>query len=446
MNSGEESLFANSLTPLESSAEALAYGLRSEESEQVLLGAVLIGGPRGSAAYGSAASRVTAPDFALRAHGAIWEQMGRQVDAGRPADVISLIPHLADLESELQALGGVAGYLSELVAAMCSPPDIGALSDTIRGLARRRDAIRQAVAMAQSAADLDLSLDEVISGAVCDAETLLVGGRARTRREVLERVVKAMENPPPCYSTGLPTLDYAMGGGLYAGRVYGIAGLGKAGKSMLAGTISGNLNASNIRHAYVALEMGSSEIEHRAIARDLGIHSHSMLGNVSTETLMKVSRYALNAADSMIYIDVPGATFEELRGEILAARHRHKVTGIIVDYWQLVTGRAKGSSEEEHLRVVAQWLASAAKRLNIWVLVLAQLADDGEATAISRTGLNRASDQLYFLRRKPDTEWAWLEQRFTRYTPPGDVGTEDVPALRIRPGPCFEDCNQGYGQ
>ncbi|MEI6987496.1 MAG: DnaB-like helicase C-terminal domain-containing protein, partial [Rhodospirillaceae bacterium] len=162
-------------------------------------------------------------------------------------------------------------------------------------------------------------------------------------------------------------------------------------------------------------------------------------GNVSQDIYNRVSLMALNTPDHTLYIDLPGATFDELRSEVLAARHRHHVTGIIVDYWQLVTGRAKGISEEEHLRVVAQWLASAAKRLGIWVLVLAQLADDGEATAVSRTGLNRASDQVYFLRRKPDSEWAWMEQRFTRYTPPGDVGSEALPALRMRPGPYFED-------
>ncbi|WP_345772420.1 hypothetical protein [Azospirillum baldaniorum] len=144
----------------------------------------------------------------------------------------------------------------------------------------------------------------------------------------------------------------------------------------------------------------------------------------------------------MLYVDMPGGTAERLRTEIMAARYRHRCAGAVLDYWQLVSGRPAGTSEEEHLRRVAEWLAAAAKRLGIWVLVLAQLADDGEATAVCRTGLNRNADQLYFIRGDADLEWRWMEMRASRYTPVGDIGSKDSPAFRIAfPGPHFEDFN-----
>jgi replicative DNA helicase len=400
------------------------------------IGAVLVD----RRAYARTIGRVAADDFADPVHGEIWRAVATRAEAGQAVDAMLLAALGDQLDADLRDMGGGRAYLAELAATAMASSSAASYAGTIRDLARRRDAVSAAFELASRAADQEQPLDDTVSGAITAAEGLLTGGKCRSRAEVLADVVAEMERPPPCYSTGMPSLDTAMGGGLFAGRVYGIGGLGKAGKSMLAGTISDNLNAAGVRHTYVALEMGAKQLEHRKLARHLGVPSLALVGNVGTDVLARVGAYAATAPDNTVYIDAPGATFEELRTEIQAARHRHRVTGCIVDYWQLVTGRDKGVSEEEHLRRVAQWLAAAAARLNIWVLVLAQLADDGEATAVSRTGLNRASDQLYFLRREQGSEWAWLEQRFSRYTPPGDVGTAKDPALRLRtPGPWFED-------
>jgi replicative DNA helicase len=417
---------------------AMAESLKNDEAEQALIGTVLLGGPEGALAWGKAAGRVSAEDFSIPVHGLLWSAIAARMERAERVDAL-VLGDLADDLADLRPLGGRA-YLAGLVASVLGPSGAADYADTVRDLARRRSGLAVAAEFSRRALDHAAPLDETVSQLSTEANGLLSGGRSRSRSEVLAAVIAEMRCPPPCYSTGLPALDHAMGGGLFAGRVYGVAGLGKSGKSMLAGTISENLNAGGVRHAYLALEMGSREIERRKLARRLAVPALSMVGAVRPDLLDRVGAYVATAPDYTVYADIPGATFDELRSEVLAARHRHRVTGIIVDYWQLVTGRERGVTEEEHLRRVAQWLAAAASRLGVWVLVLAQLADDGEATAVSRTGLNRASDQLYFLRREHGSPWAWMEQRFSRYTPPADVGSKEEPALRLRmPGPWFSD-------
>ena len=71
------------------------------------------------------------------------------------------------------------------------------------------------------------------------------------------------------FQTGIEKLNQAMEGGMYAGKLYGIVGRKKMGKTMLAGTISTNLQQSGVKHLYLALEMGSEEIHQRNMARML---------------------------------------------------------------------------------------------------------------------------------------------------------------------------------
>ena len=65
----------------------------------------------------------------------------------------------------------------------------------------------------------------------------------RTKRDVARRIAEKMGGEGlPRYSTGLPQLDNSMGGGLFEGKMYGFSARKKGGKTLLAGTVSYNLN------------------------------------------------------------------------------------------------------------------------------------------------------------------------------------------------------------
>lgn len=413
--------------------QTLAARNSNRETEELVLAAAL-NLPQG---YALTVGRCDANDFFDATHAALFTEIADRRTQGRAVDGALLREMAERMEAEGQT--GARALLAHLSATLVLPANVAGYAEELRTLARRRRLMEVGLTAIQLA-DRAENIDDVVSATIAEVERLVSDGKARNRSEVLRQVVSSLERPGAIFSTGLPSLDRAMGGGLEVGRVYAIAGRGKAGKSMLAGTISHNLNRRGVKHAYAALEMGAAEIETRKIAYDLGTNSLALRGQVGTALLGRVGTYAAEAPDNMIYIDMPGGTIQQLRAEVMAARHRHRCTGVIVDYWQLIGGRDRAMSEEEHLRRVAEWLAAAAKRLGIWVLVLAQLADDGEATAVSRTGLSRNADQLYFIRGEADSPCRWLEMKLSRFTPVADVGGPDLPAFRIEgPGPFFRD-------
>ncbi|GEM_PF-711488 len=409
------------------------------EVEQAILGVLLTS----AGAFARTVGRISPDDFADPVHAVIFDAIAERVGKGRRVDHLLLADVAKDCDEALRDVGGGQAYLAELAGTPMLPAAVPDYADTLRELAQRRRLI-EAGLRAVVAAHETRRVDEAVSAAIGEAEALVGDGGAKTRAQVLAEMVEAMEKPAKIYSTGYPCLDGAMGGGLHAGRVYCFAGLGKSGKSMLAGGISRNLNAYGVRHGYLALEMGALEIEQRQVAREIGAHSMALLGNVKSHILEKVGQAAARAANGdwnhVMYVDMPGGSFDRLRTEILSLRYRHRCTGAIIDYWQLVAGRPSGQSEEEHLRRVAEWIASAAKRLGMWFVVLAQLTDDGEATAISRTGMLRNADQVYFIRFGDLDMSRWLECKASRYTPPADIGAKDDPALLLDfPGPHFKD-------
>ncbi|TWB22148.1 replicative DNA helicase [Nitrospirillum amazonense] len=415
--------------------QRLVAALACNDVEQMLLGALL----NFPTAYSKALGRVDADDFFDPVHARLFAGIAERRGAGRMADAALMADMARALDGELRDHGGGIAYLAQVVSAACPPMAVPDYAAKVRDAARRRR-LMDAGLTAMVAAVEGEDVNDTISATISAAESLIDGGGSRSRLEVLRAVVAGMERPAAVYATGLPKLDVAMGGGLEAGRVYAFAGKGKSGKSLLAGTISANLNRVGIPHAYIALEMGAQEIEMRSMARDLGVNSLSLRGNVPTGLVSRAGRYAADTPDHVRYVDLPGGTANRLRSEILTAKHRHGCIGVILDYWQLVGGRDRAVTEEEHLRRVAEWLAAAAKRLGIWVLVLAQLADDGEATAVSRTGLTRNADQIFFIRGDQDGNTRWMEMRASRFTPTADVGSRDRPAFVIEgPGPHFRD-------
>ena len=195
-------------------------------------------------------------------------------------------------------------------------------------------------------------------------------------------------------------------------------------------------------HAYVALEMGSVQIEQRNLARMAGVNSLKFLNNKKDPDLIrKVYEIAQDTPDFTLYLDMPGATLDQLQVELARMISKHRIKGFILDYWQLVEGQQKGETEEKHLRNVAQWVANFSRKHGVWCLILSQVNDEGKLFA--GKGLVKACDQLYVIELAEtisDQQELWLKMTHSRYTPLGDVGTKDRPALFVnkRSGPFMD--------
>jgi replicative DNA helicase len=304
-------------------------------------------------------------------------------------------------------------------------------------LAIRQETEKERILFAISQINEKMSLAEIREtlSAVKNSESR--SDKSKTAAAVLEEIKQSLEMPPSCDKTGIYQLDMAMGGGLYSSFVYGLCGAEKSGKTTLAHTISYNLDKQGTNHAYFALEMGSMYIEQRNISRDLGINSLAFL-NKRDEIKKRLAE--VKPRQHTFYVDAPSFTVNEIIEEASRMVTKIGIKGFIVDYWQLVSGADNRQTEEKHLRDVAQKLADFAKKNKIWVVILAQMNQDGKL--FGGGGLKKACEQLYMIRQVEGADdMRWLEMDATRYTLKVNVGSDAVPSMvmETKVGPYFRE-------
>ena len=261
-------------------------------------------------------------------------------------------------------------------------------------------------------------------------------------QRVADRILKDMAENKAAISTGIPKLDEAMGGGIYPGKAYGFAARKKVGKTILAGTISYNLAEQGIKHLFLCTEMGPYEIHQRNLARACGFFP-SVFRSDSAKSLpvqRKIADVAAQSKRLILYQNAPSLSFERLKRIVIAAVVQRKVSGIILDYWQLVGGKPNGKSTSEHLDEVAQWIADSCRKYEIWAIVMAQINQEGNTRG--GEGIRLAFDQVYQLNPLKDDigkPERWLEMLDTRYTKWLNIGGDDQPGLYLNDkGPYFE--------
>jgi replicative DNA helicase len=255
-----------------------------------------------------------------------------------------------------------------------------------------------------------------------------------TSTEVSQEIVQDLLKENQVSSTGLNILDKAMCGGFYRGKAYAIAARKKTGKTVLAATISANLNDIGKKHLFIAAEMSAKEIHQRVIARKINKNPISFLGYERTNPsfIEKVESY--KDAGNVLYCTEAGIKFDRLKMIVSAAVYKHKIEGFVLDYFQLVGGAGR-EGLTSHYDEVAQWIATFCRENNVWALVMAQMNQTDNIRG--GEGIRLAFDQVYELKRCGNEEDGysnngfWLDLMDTRYTPYCEMGSEKQASLDL---------------
>lgn len=244
---------------------------------------------------------------------------------------------------------------------------------------------------------------------------------------LIGEIYDGLDLPKTRYSSGIPDLDYATGGGFYPSKCYTFAARKKMGKTILAGTIASNLVEAGVKTLFLAGEMSPKEIYQRMVARRIGRNSLCFLEQPDyklREAMLEQKK--INQAN-LTFLACPGITFEELRRKLYTAVNRFGVKVFILDYIQLVAGQKRGDSFASHMDAVAQWLADFCRKEDVVGIIIAQLNQEN-GNIRGGEGIRLAADQVYQLDKSQDENY-YLNMMDSRYTKYADIGKETIGGL-----------------
>ena len=412
-------------------------------TEYAILGAVLV--------KNDLLSRIAflAPEhFYSSPHAEIFRSMLRLHQSGEPITPFNITVDSNTAET-VKDSGGLQRYLSGSISDSMMIYDVVQQAKQVMALAKKREFIatcRQAADIA-ACEDDESPADEHAATLVGDIDEAMKTGLSEFKNdaEVIFDIASSLNSAEKPDSTGLHLLDKAMSGGLYRFRSYGFAARKKVGKTVLASTISCNLNHQGVKHLFICGEMSPKEIHQRTIARLLNCSPESFYGDVgkSDEFYKRVVALAEQSKKCTLYHNAPGLTFTELKRVVALGVYRYNIAGFILDYWQLVGGKPTNKSTAEHLDEVAQWIADFCRKHGVWSITMGQINQTGNTRG--GEGMRLAFDQVYALRGMGEQEDIsepdrWMDMLDTRYTKWMSIGNENTARFTMNPhGPYFEE-------
>lgn len=375
------------------------------EIEQALLGCLLVN----NKTYFEIAETVRPEDFSEAAHARIFDVIARTIEAGKPASPVSLNHIFAD-EDTLADVEG-SKYLARLAGAAVNTWSAVHYADTVRRLALRRAVIKTAGELADNIEQLpfDAPASEPIEVAERQLSRLADRGAEKdlanyheAANRALDQFEKAMNGEDAALTTGLPSLDRALSGGMHNSDLIILAGRSGMGKTGLAVNIAEAtakahaVNPDDPRGAPVgifSLEMTDDQLAARSIARESKVNVTQLRqGRMSKEQWSTVVQAAHTVGRLPIVVDDrAGLTIRQICTRARLMKRTHDVGLIILDHLGQI--RLPGRVNRVHeLEYAIQELKRLAKELDIPVLVLSQLSRQVEQRDDKRPVLSDLRD------------------------------------------------------
>lgn len=298
--------------------------------------------------------------FADLTHCRIYQAITRRIEAGQIADAITL---RAEFEGSgaLAEVGGVA-YLTQLLTAMVSIIQVGDYGREIHDLWVRRQEILIGEQLIEGAygADPDLSGADVLAqhedeiAALRDQATSGLNAKQGiiTFWDAFNEAVDGAQSiargdTPQPYSTGLPSIDRMIGGGVAPDTLLYMVGPGKSGKTELALQIAESVAADALATwikggqqgkcpgvLYIMLgNMTSKQLGARIAARAAAVRAKSI--RRGTLDLIDGERIAVASKD---VLPLPGefttegpSTLGRVLGDMRRMARRRPIAMVIID-------------------------------------------------------------------------------------------------------------------
>jgi len=351
---------------------------QSLEAEVSVLGGVLLE----NEALNRVLEVVNEGDFYREAHRQIFSALLHLYERNEPADLITLSEVLKKRDA-LEEVGGIE-YLNFLVNSVPTAANIAYYAKIIKEKSILRKLINRATEIINlgfgDAGDVDEFLDR--------AERLIFEiSEDRVRpsffpiKDIIKASFKTIENlyEKKQLITGVPTgftkLD-DLTSGLQPSDLIIVAGRPSMGKTALALNITQHAAIEGgIPSAIFSLEMAKEQLALRLLCSEAKVDAHRLRGGFLSETdWPKLTRAAGSLSEAPIFIDdTPGLTVLEMRAKSRRLKAEHNLGLVVVDYLQLMRGRANSETREQEISDISRSLKALAKELRLPVIALSQL-------------------------------------------------------------------------
>jgi replicative DNA helicase len=407
------------------------------DAERAVLGAILL---EGRETLPRVIELLKPSDFYTEAHRLTYQGMLALFNRSEPVDVLTLTEELRRSD-QLEIAGGPAA-LALLVEQGSISAYLNSYASIVRDMAVLRELIQtssQIIAQAfEAKEDVQTLVDDAerkifgLAERRLEGSALPIGKILRNTFEYIERLYERKEHVTGV-ATGFEKLDLETSGFQPSDFII-IAGRPSMGKTAFALNIAQHVGiALHGKVLVLSLEMSSQQIVQRMLCSEAKVDSQAVrTGYLTSSDWHRLTAAAGRLSEASIFIDdSPGLTVLEARAKARRMKAEHGLDLLVIDYLQLMRGRASMESRQQEISEISRSLKALAKELNVPVVALSQLSRAVEARgeALPRLSdlresgaLEQDADLIMFLARKESA-------------PDAEPGTTDVVIGKHRNGP-----------
>ena len=422
----------------------------SVEAEQAVLGAMLLKPD----AVTTAAEELSSDDFYRETHRLIYEAMMELKDRTEPVDLVTLTEQLKKAD-KLAKIGGIPA-LSLIANSVPTAANVHYHARIVHEKAQLRSLISAATEIAGAAYESADEVEDIMDNAEKRILAVSSGKRSKDFVPLQEILLDTLEQIDARYNnkgsiTGLPTgfteLDH-LTAGLQKSDLILVAARPSMGKTAFTLNIAAHV-VLRAREpvAFFSLEMSKEQLVQRLLCSEGRIDSQRLrVGELEEKEWGDLIDTANRLSAAPLYIDdTPSITVMELRSKARRLKAEHGLSLIVIDYLQLMQGRASknGDNRQQEISEISRSLKALARELNVPVIALSQLSRSVESRQVKRPmlsdlresgSLEQDADIVMFLYREdyydPETENKNITEVIIAKHRNGPVDTVDLTFLK----------------
>ena len=362
---------------------------QSIEAEQAVLGAMLIE----KEAINRVVEILGEDDFYKEAHRKIFSVIVGLYEKDREVDIITVSEELRN-KGAIESVGGPS-HIQELINSVPTAANAYQHAKIVKDKAIVRNLINAATQVVAQSYDNDGDID----GLLDDAESAIFNATQHKANKsfspMRDIVLDSLERVDVLYQakgniTGIATGFYDLDdytSGLQKSDLVVVAARPSMGKTALALDMAQHVGLEQrLPVAIFSLEMTKEQVGLRMLCSIGRINQHRLkTGQLEEEDWGKLTSSARLLSESHVFVDdTANLSVLEIRAKTRRLSAKYKLGLVIVDYLQLIRGRARIENRQQEISEISRSLKALARELEVPVIAVSQLSRAVEARTDKR--------------------------------------------------------------